>query len=189
MDLRQKLIEAGLSWKQAVKRVGEVLLELERAGEPVQLLIHAVLGEQCGMPQSLAICALRWARGDFGSDEEAQIIMRAPASKVASMPAEAIRECLTGEHRIISREQDRVVNKAMSQMTREEIADNIGPAGFLPVSSNMPRPPQDRKCVANRLVEDDEGQLVAVSKGRETIRMLLPAKIVAKILEHETVKT
>jgi len=83
-DLKDKLLEAGMRWRKSLRDVGNILQQLEQGNEPIRQIIHEVLYVQCRMPKATAIVSLRWAKGELGSDEEADtLISRVTDSKLA----------------------------------------------------------------------------------------------------------
>jgi len=65
-------------------------------------------------------------------------------------------------------------------MTQAEVARNTGTDGFIPITEGLSTTPDHRKIYARHAINED-GEVVAVSKGRETICMVLPESVLDEI--------
>lgn len=179
--MEAKLRAAGRAWSESLRSVGEVLLEMETKGYPMRIAF-SILQNDLKMPVSSAKCCLRWAKGEFGDDERALMLMgKVSHSILCQWSHETIVSACADEHRIISPNEQRVVSKTLAAMTPREVRSNIDAKGFLPISRSVDRVPEFRSCVATAIEFSDGGEPILVSRGREVIRMSVPSKLLRKL--------
>lgn len=184
MNWEHKLREVAARWKASLLEVGKVLVAAEKAGQPVNLWIRAVLPQEFGMPQATARVAMRWARGDLGAEENARLLVdRVPHTTLSKLPTPFLPNVVTGKHRILSRNENRVVDKSLHEMTRTEISDNLTEKGWKPVNAQIDKPPAIRSCEASDFEVDKNGRFILISKGRETSYMIVPHKLLRRMMK------
>jgi len=168
----KSLENACLNYRGSVRGLGEALLTMEQAGDPVDLYIRSVCVKKYSITQATAKVALRWVRGDFGDDEQAQALMaKVPLSILESMTPATIAEVLTNQHRIASSDEGRIVVKRYADMSVPEVRQNISVQGFKPIPDDVRKCPEFRSCKATGVMRD-KGGLVFVAKLRgETVHM------------------
>lgn len=177
---------AAVSWRSALKRIGEILLAIEQAEQPAELYMRTILQNEFGVPLASSQVALRWARGDYGDDAQAEVLLaRVPHSVLALWSAQTITEVLSGTHRIASPDEGKVVAKQLAAMSRREVARNVDQRGFVPIGEQVIRLPMFRWCKAERIEADDTGVFV-VSTKPEPIRMFVSRKLIRELTEVVT---
>jgi hypothetical protein len=184
--LVKKLEQAAARWRDSLKAIGEVLLELKTAGEPVNLH-QDMLKDRYSIPVTTSTVAMRWANGDFGEHGE-MLIGKIKHSILATMSPEVITATIEGRHLISSPDENRVVEKTLSEMSAKEANRNISPQGFIPIAEQQPKEPAFRHCRATSIEWDEDGGLTLVSNHRTCIRMTISAKLVAEIRANEPAK-
>ena len=174
MTLLKQLEQAAAHWKQSLLKVGEIMVALRKAGEPVDLYRRTILRDRFDMPLSTSEVAERWAAGELGESETAKAVaMKVPHSVLAKMGRETVAGLVRGKHRIESPREGRVVVKAFSAMTHDEITANVTAAGIVPPSERLTRRPEYRSFRA-RSVTIEGNNAVFIGGQRNEIRMIVP---------------
>jgi hypothetical protein len=188
MDKLKELKIAAASWRTALKDVGKALAQLCKENEPLAPLC-ALLRDEYGMPIATATVAMRWARGDFGSDDAAiRLVAMIPHSDLANMAQDTITSVLgVKRHTIYSPDERRIVAKGFNDMTKREVCMNITRIGFVPPPTDVEAVPRVRCCVAAG-VDTSDGNVVFVSKGREAIHMRVSHALLEEALSSEAVE-
>jgi len=178
-----ELLDIARAYRSYLHRIGELLLEIEAEGEPMQPL-YAMLSNTYGMSSSTIRVSMRWARGDFGTQHGESLVGKVPHSKLASWTSETIGAvCASQKHTIYSGDERRVCKKTFNEMTRREVSYNAGPLGFVPPHENALKIPEVRSCLASGFDIDSVGRVVFVSKGREAIHMTVNRSLLAQAME------
>lgn len=174
------------AWAMNLKAIGKALNDMAAAGEPVDLKIRFILTGKYGMPGATARCAMRWAAGEFGDDEQAMMLMgKAPHSTVAQMTVEDIASMLDGKHSVKSPSEGRVVVKTFAEMTPDEVSENISPKGIKPIDAGIKQVPTFRAFRATSYEVLESGEVVFISRGAEPMKMRVPKKLLREVAELE----
>lgn len=172
-----ELRKAGAQWKNALKRVGEALLLIEKKGQCLDEA-YKVLRDEFAMPRATAEAALLWARGELGTDETAELLVRkVPHSTLCNMSAAAREQICRGKHKIVSPSEGRVVNKSLSEFTRLEASRNIGRQGIRPIKPETVKPPAMNYFRAERVEAHKQGVLFSGGPFGATRMLVTPALI------------
>jgi hypothetical protein len=180
-DLERQLREALQHWRESMRRVGEICLQLIQSGEFAEGQLMHLCKHEYGMSQSSFTVSIRWARGDFGNAGET-VVKKIPASKLAQMPTEVVKKLATGTHRIVSPTEHRPVQKRLVDMTKEEVSHCVKNIGVPSVSEQIRRIPEIRSCIATK-VDDDPKGVVFISKGSCPIHMKVSHKMLMEAME------
>lgn len=180
----QAIYDVALEWQRKLKEVGQLLLEAQAASQPVEVW-RQMLADRVGLPMATSRCAMRWAAGEFGTDEEAhQLLAKVRHSELAHMPAATVDRILHGRHRVVASDDGgRVVTKTLDQMTRREGRRSILRTGVKPIAPKVVQEPEFRSCRANAVTLRGRA-VVFVSRGTEiVVHMEVPAKILQEAMD------
>lgn len=160
--------------KDNLLELGKVLIEAEKRGEPLRVYLD-LLKNEFQIDRAEARVALRWARGDFGNEDQGRLLVTKVApSLLATWDESAIQGALGNSHRVIDPEKGCVVELALDQMSRSVVSRNVGPQGFVPISARVTNEvPEVRSCYARSVFRDETGRLVLEASGKEPVRMLI----------------
>jgi len=174
----------GVQWRQATRAIGVLLNQLQEAGEPADLYRAHIMRDEFGMSMAQSAVAMKWAAGEFGSDEDAEVLVaKVKASELQHMAPEVAQSLLNKKQTIQSPTEKRVVNKTLREMDRDEAHKNIRAIGVEPFHKTD-RP--YRSCVASHVICEDGGTFIVV-RGPMPIRVKLTRKVIAELLESEAV--
>ena len=122
-------------WRQTRFTIGQKLMALAASGVPLSPLI-SYLASEGDISRADLVVAHRWACGELGTREQGEMLVRkVAASKLATMPTEAIASMLEGEHPVYSPAQGRIVSRSFEAMSEDEARANTNHHGLIPVSA------------------------------------------------------
>jgi len=184
-EYEKQLTSALSSWRESLLRVGQILNKAQASGEPVDLWRKVICCQQFSMPMATSGVAMRWAAGEYGEGDSAQMVVaRIPHSKLQKMPSSVARDLATKPQKIVSPSENRVVTKTLKQMDAEEIKFCIRDIGVPPVDEQVQKQPRVFGCVA-RAVEHDEStnSVVFIGTGNNPIRMRVTRRLLDDAVE------
>ena len=181
----EELRKVAGQWRKSVKRIGEILNELEEAGEPVLVIREAILRKEFGMSMPMSAVAMRWAAGELGTDQQAELLIgKTPLSTLAEISRKAIGHVVQGKHRIQSRDEGRIAVKTFRQMSNREVRDNLDRTGFRPIEERLERMPTFRSCKALSVERPERGGGVTfLTGGAQPIRVSVSEALMHRALE------
>lgn len=182
-SVEEALFGAAVQWRVCLKAMGALLLELEGMGYSAEFY-QIRLREEFRIPMVQTDIGMRWARGDFGSDENAALLMRQfDLGILAQMSNDTIANVLTGKHIVFSVEESRVVPLTLTEMSPKTARRNISAQGFKPIGENVDREPAFRFCRAERIEHDYRGRVMLITTLRgETVRVAVSQKLLNELI-------
>ena len=187
--LLKKLDEAAQGWLNRLKEVGQILAELESLGWPL-MAVYRRLRDKFGIFQTTAIVAMRWAKGEFGDDDDfvKTLIGKSRKSVLAHVSSEIVAEIQSNRKFTIATSDGRVQEKTFIQMDTEEVRKNLQPCGFVRVGEGQGNNSVARSFMASRfevLENDPQRAIVAfISAGNgNTVRMKIKKALLRSAAE------
>lgn len=173
----------GARWRQCLLDVGKELLRLEADGVPL-VQMFGLLHDEFGMTEASAKVAYRWAKGEFGDESTAtMVVSKVRHSVLADMAETTVKTLATKPVKIIS-DENRVQQKRLADMSKREASRNIGVIGALPIEKQVKtEAPSVRQCIGNAVRVEESGHIVIVGTGREPVEMRLSAKAIRELRE------
>lgn len=185
-DNLSRLKAAAAKWRECMRDVGAILIEIEKGGIGEFEMALDVLHNDFGMSRASAMVARRWACGDFGDEALSRVVVtKLKHSVAAEITQAALKEAVGKKHAIYSPDEKRVVKKTLLEMSRNEARANVTSKGVRPLDDSLERLPPIRACKADHFEIDENGTIRFVGRGAETaIHMRVSRRMLREALEQ-----